>query len=117
MNIQELGYQKTPLGDLTLRRRTETRLQDQEVFEVKLGDEYLMSSLFTESERQLATLGLESFDETDGMVLCQFYSNRLRRKALMIADVRDDKGGDRCGFQICVGSATQIMISENGNRR
>ncbi len=58
MKIQELGYQKTPLGDLTLRRRPEPRLQNQEVFEVKLGDEYLMSSLFTESERQLATLGL-----------------------------------------------------------
>ncbi|MEO7505972.1 MAG: spermidine synthase, partial [Pyrinomonadaceae bacterium] len=29
-----------------------------DVFEVKLGDEYLMSSLFTEAERQLATLGL-----------------------------------------------------------
>jgi len=58
VNVQELGYQKTPLGDLTLRRRVEILLQDQEVFEVKLGDEYLMSSLFTESERQLAILGL-----------------------------------------------------------
>src|SRR5664279_5940895 len=58
MNVQELAFQKTPLGDLTLRRRTETLLQNQEIFEVKLGDEYLMSSLFTESERQLATLGL-----------------------------------------------------------
>lgn len=58
MNIQELGYQKTPLGDLILRRRVETLLDDTEVFEVKLGDEYLMSSLFTEAERQLATLGL-----------------------------------------------------------
>jgi spermidine synthase len=58
VNIQELGFQNTPLGELTLRRRTETRLQNQEVFEVKLGDEYLMSSLFTESERQLARLGL-----------------------------------------------------------
>ena len=58
MNIEELGYQKTPLGDLTLRRRLEPLLQNQEVFEVKLGEEYLMSSLFTESERQLATLGL-----------------------------------------------------------
>ena len=58
MNIQELGYQSTPLGDLTLRRRLEPLLQNQEVFEVKLGEEYLMSSLFTESERQLATLGL-----------------------------------------------------------
>ncbi|MEP6848178.1 MAG: spermidine synthase [Acidobacteriota bacterium] len=58
MNIQELGYQQTPLGDLTLRRRSETLLGGREVYEVKLGDEYLMSSLFTESERQLATLGL-----------------------------------------------------------
>lgn len=33
-------------------------MDNQEVFEVKLGDEYLMSSLFTESERQLAILGL-----------------------------------------------------------
>lgn len=60
--IQELGYQKTPLGDLTLRRRLEPLLQNQEVFEVKLGDEYLMSSLFTESERQLATFGLSSLE-------------------------------------------------------
>ncbi len=60
MSIKELGYQQTPLGDLTLRRRLEPLLNDREVFEVKLGDEYLMSSLFTESERQLATLGLAS---------------------------------------------------------
>jgi len=58
VNVRELGYQKTPLGDLTLRRRVETLLDGQEIFEVKLGDEYLMSSLFTEAERQLATLGL-----------------------------------------------------------
>jgi len=58
MNIEELGYQNTHLGDLTLRRRPEPRLNGCEVFEVKLGDEYLMSSLFTEAERQLATLAL-----------------------------------------------------------
>ncbi len=58
MTVKELGFQTTSLGDLTLRRRLEPRLRNQEVFEVKLGDEYLMSSLFTESERQLATLGL-----------------------------------------------------------
>src|SRR4030095_8712550 len=69
MNVQELGYQKTPLGDLTLRRRLEPLLQNQEVFEVKLGDEYLMSSLFTESERQLATLGLSPLEgEVDVVV-------------------------------------------------
>ena len=62
MDVRELGFEKTALGDLTLRRRLEPRLGNQEVFEVKLGDEYLMSSLFTESERQLATLGLAELD-------------------------------------------------------
>lgn len=69
MNIQELGFLKTPLGDLTLRRRTEPLLNDQEVFEVKLGDEYLMSSLFTESERQLATHGLTPLDREMDVVI------------------------------------------------
>ena len=58
MSVKELGYQMTPLGELTLRRRLEPRLDNRAVFEVKLGDEYLMSSLFTESERQLAIHGL-----------------------------------------------------------
>lgn len=58
VRIEELGYEMTPLGELTLRRRVEPLLNDQEVFEVKLNEEYLMSSLFTESERQLAILGL-----------------------------------------------------------
>src|SRR5205809_1364403 len=62
MKVEELGYQKTPLGALTLRRRPEPLLQNREVFEVKLGDEYLMSSLFTEAERQLAILGLAPLD-------------------------------------------------------
>ena len=58
MKIEELAYHKTPLGDLTLRRRPEPLLQNREVFEVKLGDEFLMSSLFTEAEKELANLGL-----------------------------------------------------------
>lgn len=58
MKIEELAYHQTPLGDLILRRRSETRLQNKEVFEVKLGDEFLMSSLFTEAEIELANLGL-----------------------------------------------------------
>jgi len=61
-NIQELGFQKTPLGDLTLRRRAEPLLQDREVFEIKLGDEYLMSSLFTLAEEELARLGLSPLE-------------------------------------------------------
>lgn len=62
MKIEELAYHKTPLGELTLRRRTETLLQNAEVFEVKLGDEYLMSSLFTEGEKQLSYLGLAELE-------------------------------------------------------
>jgi spermidine synthase len=58
MKIEELAYHQTPLGDLILRCRPEPLLQNRQVFEVKLGDEFLMSSLFTEAEIELANLGL-----------------------------------------------------------
>ena len=58
MKIEELAYHQTPLGELILRRRFEPQLQNKEVYEVKLGDEFLMSSLFTEAEIELANLGL-----------------------------------------------------------
>ncbi|TXN30349.1 spermidine synthase [Lacisediminihabitans profunda] len=57
MRFEELDYQPTAMGDLTLRRRREPTL-DVDVFEVKLGDEFLMSSLFTVAEEELAHLGL-----------------------------------------------------------
>jgi spermidine synthase len=56
--FEELDCQPSPLGDISLRRRSEPRLQNQIIFEVKLGDEFLMSSLFVEAEEQLSTLGL-----------------------------------------------------------
>lgn len=59
MNIQELAYHLTPLGPLSLRRRVEPRLGDLVVFEVKLGDEFLMASHFIEGERQVSILGLD----------------------------------------------------------
>ncbi len=62
MKIKELAYHKTPLGELTLRRRAESLLQNKEVFEVKLGEEFLMSSLFTVGERQLSYLGLAGLE-------------------------------------------------------
>ncbi len=55
--FEELDWQPTPMGDLTLRRRTDAAL-GVEIFEVKLGEEFLMSSLFTVAEEELATLGL-----------------------------------------------------------
>lgn len=55
--FEELDYRETPIGALSLRRRRELRLGI-DVFEIKLGDEFLMSSLFTASEIALADLGL-----------------------------------------------------------
>jgi spermidine synthase len=55
--FEELDWQPTRMGDLTLRRRTEPATGEL-IYEVKLGDEYLMSSLFTVAEEQLAVHGL-----------------------------------------------------------
>ncbi|MFT6724155.1 MAG: spermidine synthase [Arenicella sp.] len=57
--FEELDYEKTPLGEISLRKRTEPRLDNVLIYEVKLGDEFLMSSLFVEAEEQLSTLGLK----------------------------------------------------------
>jgi spermidine synthase len=57
-DFEELDFQPTPLGDLSLRRRRVRALDDLEVFEVKLGDAFLMSSLFTVVEVALTQLGL-----------------------------------------------------------
>ena len=55
--FEELDYRPTPIGALSLRRRREMSL-GVDVFEIILGDEHLMSSLFTTSEISLARLGL-----------------------------------------------------------
>ena len=55
--FEELDAQETRLGLLTLRRRFDPVLEA-EIYEVKLGDEFLMSSAFTVAERELARLGL-----------------------------------------------------------
>ena len=62
--FEELDYQKTPLGEISLRRRSEPRLEGEILYEVKLGDEFLMSSLFTSAEIQLARLGLAALEGT-----------------------------------------------------
>lgn len=63
--FEELDYWKTPLGEISLRRRSEPRLDNVILYEVKLDDEFLMSSLFTESEVQLAKLGLAALEGED----------------------------------------------------
>ena len=55
--FEEIDYQPTPIGAISLRRRHDFRLKI-DILEIMLGDEHLMSDLFTESEIALATLGL-----------------------------------------------------------
>ena len=57
-DFAELDCRQTPLGELTLRRRRLLSLDRLEIFEVKLGDYFLMSSLFHDVEVALADLGL-----------------------------------------------------------
>jgi spermidine synthase len=56
--FEEIDHQTTPMGEISLRRRLEPTLKV-DVYEVKLDDEFLMSSLFTASEEAVAQLGLE----------------------------------------------------------
>jgi len=65
-DFAELDFRSTPLGDLSLRRRKVPSLDDLEVFEVKLGDAFLMSSLFHEVEVALADLGLAALGNGPG---------------------------------------------------
>ena len=57
--FEELDYVVSPMGPLILQRRRIAALNDQEVYEVKLNDEYLMSSLFYDAEVALSQLVLE----------------------------------------------------------
>jgi spermidine synthase len=61
--FEELAWRDTPMGEISLRRRVEPTL-GVPVFEVKLGEEYLMSSLFTVAEIELARLGLAELTGT-----------------------------------------------------
>ncbi|GAA5494778.1 hypothetical protein Rhal01_00942 [Rubritalea halochordaticola] len=64
--FQELDFRPTPLGDLILRRRTMATLDNLEIYEIILGTEFLMSSLFTEVEEQLSKLGLAAAQKSFG---------------------------------------------------
>lgn len=57
-NYEELDFRQTPIGELILRRRRLLQLGGLEIYEVKLGEDFLMTSLFHEAEFQLAKIGL-----------------------------------------------------------
>jgi spermidine synthase len=58
----ELAWASTRIGEVSLRRRLEPTTKT-EIYEVKLGDEYLMSSLFTVAEEELSRLGLAALPD------------------------------------------------------
>jgi spermidine synthase len=62
--FEQIDWRQTALGDISLRRRLEPTLHV-DVYEVKLGEEFLMSSLFTVTEIALATLALAELPGTD----------------------------------------------------
>ncbi|GGS60021.1 spermidine synthase [Actinokineospora fastidiosa] len=55
IRFQELGWCRTPMGELVLRRRFDP-VTRREIDEIKLGDEFLMSSQFTDAEVELGRL-------------------------------------------------------------
>lgn len=63
INLEELDYANTDIGELILRRRRFPMLGDTDVFEVILNEEFLMSSLYTAGEIALANLGLDALAE------------------------------------------------------
>ena len=61
--FEEIDYQQTPLGEMILRRRTMHTLGDKEIYEIMLGSDFLMSSLFTVVEEALSTLGIAATEK------------------------------------------------------
>ncbi len=63
--FEELDCQQTRLGELSLRRRRLLQLNGKEIYEVKLGDHFLMSSLFHEAETKMVELSLAMATKND----------------------------------------------------
>ncbi|WP_328348292.1 spermidine synthase [Streptomyces violaceus] len=64
LRFEEIDWQPTPIGEISLRRRRHPVSGD-DVYEVKLGDEFLMSSMFTTGEIALAQLALAKLPDTE----------------------------------------------------
>ncbi|UTA47690.1 spermidine synthase [Simiduia sp. 21SJ11W-1] len=67
--FEEIDSQPSPLGEISLRKRVIPVLGPEPIWEVKLGEEFLMSSMFVEAEEQLAHLGLAALARDDARVV------------------------------------------------
>ena len=63
--FEEIDSQTSSLGEISLRRRRMPAFGDRDIYEVKLGDEFLMSSMFVDAEEALSTLGLAATQGED----------------------------------------------------
>lgn len=63
--FEELDCQQTRLGELSLRRRRLMQLDGRQIYEVKLGDDFLMSSLFHAAETKMAEISLAMMTKSD----------------------------------------------------
>jgi spermidine synthase len=68
-NLEILAYEPSPLGPLCLRRRELLSQPGTIVTEVTLNHEFLMSSLYTDSEQALARMSLQMHSGEDLRVL------------------------------------------------
>lgn len=64
---EQLDFRPTPIGDLMLRRRRMPLFGDRDIYEVKLAEDFLMTSLFHEAESQLAKLGLAAAEAAEDL--------------------------------------------------
>lgn len=58
--FEQIDSQPTDIGEITLRRRRIPDLTPDDIFEIKLNDEFLMSSLFVRAEEALGEVGIEA---------------------------------------------------------
>jgi spermidine synthase len=63
--FEELDCQQTRLGELSLRRRRLMQLDGRQIYEVKLGDDFLMSSLFHAAETKMAEISRAMVSKSD----------------------------------------------------
>jgi hypothetical protein len=61
-NFEEIDFQDTEIGEVILQRRRYLELNGLDVYEVKLDEEFLMSSLFTVGEIALSEITLDKLE-------------------------------------------------------
>lgn len=88
--FEEIDCQMSALGEISLRKRRMPVFGDRDIYEVKLGDEFLMSSMFVEAEEALSELGLAS---VQGDNLCVVVGG-LGLGYTAVAALKDERVGE-----------------------